>query len=114
MLTKETISKYEKNPTLKEAVDSDTPMKEWLVNYVGEHFASEKGHFEESTGQEFEWDGSVTVEMVAELMIREFPDFMFAIAEENFMRGYRQALSDVEYTEDLERHLTGADNGPQG
>ena len=65
-------------------------------------------------GQEFKWDGSVTVEMVAELMIREFPDFMLAIAEENFMRGYRQALSDVEYTEDLERHITGAEDGPQG
>tara|TARA_R100001463_G_scaffold33612_2_gene74370 strand:+ start:236 stop:394 length:159 start_codon:yes stop_codon:yes gene_type:complete len=52
--------------------------------------------------------------MVAELMIREFPDFILAVAEENFMRGYRQALSDVEYTEDLERHLTGADNGSQG
>jgi|TARA_A100001515_G_scaffold64506_1_gene51139 hypothetical protein len=114
MLTKETLSKYERNPTLKVPVDTDTPMKEWLVNYVGEHFAAEKERFEEAMGQEFKWDGSVTVEMVAELMIREFPDFMLAIAEENFMRGYRQALSDVEYTEDLERHITGAEDGPQG
>ena len=82
MLTKETLSKYERNPTLKVPVDTDTPMKEWLVNYVGEHFAAEKERFEEAMGQEFKWDGSVTVEMVAELMIREFPDFMLAIAEE--------------------------------
>lgn len=114
MLTKETLSKHETNPTLKAPVVPNTEMKEWLVNYVGEHFAAEKERFEEAMGQEFKWDGSVTVEMVAELMIREFPEFMLAVAEENFMRGYRQALSDVEYTEDLERHFVGAEDGQQG
>ena len=88
-------------------------MKEWLVNYVRRTFAAERNALRKRWDK-FKWDGSVTVEMVAELMIREFPDFMLAIAEENFMRGYRQALSDVEYTEDLERHITGAEDGPQG
>ena len=51
-----------------------------LVDYVGEKQKS---------------DGDVTVEMIVETLSEEFPEFMLAIAEENWIRGYEQALTDV-------------------
>ena len=67
---------------LKEAVDSNTAMKTWLVNYVGEKHDPQ--------------DDQVTVEMIVETMEKEFPEFLMAVAEENWVRGYHQALHDVE------------------
>jgi hypothetical protein len=69
------------NPTLKEVVQKENPMKEWLVNYVGESLQPK--------------DGNVTVMMIVEQMLKEFPEFLMAIAEENFIRGYDQAIQDV-------------------
>tara|TARA_Y100000034_G_C6776871_1_gene346929 strand:+ start:295 stop:582 length:288 start_codon:yes stop_codon:yes gene_type:complete len=69
------------NPTLTEAVDTTTPMKEWLVEYVGTQHNPD--------------NEDVTVEMILETMATEFPEFLIAIAEENWIRGYHQALSDV-------------------
>jgi hypothetical protein len=40
--------------------------------------------------------GDVTVEMIVETMATEFPEFLMAVAEENWIRGYHQALDDVE------------------
>lgn len=73
------------NPTLKETVQSDTDLKTWLVNYVGEKLNPS--------------DGNVTVEMIVEVMAKEFPDFLLVIAEENFIRGYEQAALDFEAKE---------------
>lgn len=70
------------NPTLKEVVQKDTEMKRWLVNYVGEKLNPS--------------DGNITVEMIVEVMAKEFPDFVMALAEENFIRGYEQAATDFE------------------
>ena len=70
------------NPTLKEVVQKETEIKTWLVNYVGNKIDPE--------------DGNVTVEMLVEQISEEFPEFVMALAEENFMRGYEQALTDVE------------------
>jgi hypothetical protein len=50
-------------------------------------------------GQDIEWDGDVTVEIIIEYMASQFPELVLAIAEENFIRGYRQALLDVEASE---------------
>ena len=72
----------EQNPTLKEVVTPETEVKTWLVNYVGNKVNPE--------------GGDVTVEMVVDEMAREFPEFVMAVAEENFVRGYEQALSDIE------------------
>jgi len=72
----------EKNPTQDEVVNSDSPLKEWLVNYTGELHEPE--------------DGNVTVDMIVGTIANEFPEFLFVVAEENFMRGYQQALTDVE------------------
>ena len=70
------------NPTLKEEVQPDSELKTWLINYVGDKTEPE--------------NGQITVENIVEVMAKEFPDFLMAIAEENWIRGYHQALIDVE------------------
>ena len=70
------------NPTLKDEVEPTTPIKEWLVNYVGDNHSPN--------------DGNVTVEMIVETLAKEFPEFVLAVAEENWIRGYHQALEDVD------------------
>jgi len=69
-------------PGLKETVNTDTAIKSWLVDYVGNHHDPE--------------NEEVTVEMIVETMATEFPEFLMAVAEENWIRGYHQALEDVE------------------
>jgi hypothetical protein len=69
-------------PGLKERVNTDTIMKNWLVDYVGNQHDPE--------------NEEVTVEMIVETMATEFPEFLMAVAEENWIRGYHQALEDVE------------------
>jgi len=69
-------------PTLGETVESDTELKTWLVNYVGEQHDPE--------------NGEVTVGMIVETIASEFPEFLLAVAEENWIRGYHQALDDTE------------------
>jgi len=71
------------NETIKTEVKPESPMKVWLLNYVGEQFKPE--------------DGGITVEMIVDAMAKEFPEFVLAIAEENFIRGYQQALYDVDF-----------------
>ncbi len=68
---------------LDNVVETETPMKEWLVQYVGEKFNPESRE--------------VTVQMIVNAMADEFPDFVIAVAQENFIRGYQQALHDVDY-----------------
>jgi len=87
---------YLENKALKEEVKKDTPIKEWLVNYVGTEFALELERINSEKPEEpLEWDGSITVEMIVEIVAKEFPEFLMAIAEENFLRGYTQAMTDV-------------------
>ena len=69
------------NPVLNEQVTPDGPLKTWLVEYVGNKKTPE--------------DNNVTVEMIIEIMSEEFPEFLMAFAEENWVRGYHQALEDV-------------------
>lgn len=71
------------NETLNQQVQAENPMKEWLVNYAGTKYTPE--------------DGGVTVSMIVHAMADEFPEFLLAVAEENFIRGYQQALYDVDY-----------------
>ena len=73
---------YNETETLKEVVDTATELKNWLVNYVGEKSDPE--------------NGEVTVAMIVETMAVEFPEFLMAVAEENWVRGYHQALNDVD------------------
>ena len=87
---------YLENKTLKEEVNKDTPIKEWLVNYVGTEFLSEMERINsEDPDSDLGWDGSVTVEMIIEMISKEFPEFLMAVAEENFIRGYTQSMADL-------------------
>ena len=70
------------NPVWDQVVENENELKKMLVNYVGEK-------------QTPEGDG-VTVEMIVDQLAEEFPEFVLAVAEENFFRGYQQALTDVE------------------
>ncbi len=73
------------NPVLAEVPIPDTELKRWLVEYVGNAYAPE--------------DGNVTVEMIVETVAKEFPEFLLLVAEENFFRGYEQALADLQEAE---------------
>lgn len=79
----------QENRTIGEAVENDSPMKEWLVEYVGSNHNPE--------------DEQVTVGMIVETMAKEFPEFILALAEENWIRGYQQALTDVTEGEKLHK-----------
>ena len=69
------------NPILNEQVEPESELKSWLVNYVGDKKSPE--------------DDNVTVEMIIDVVSKEFPEFVMAFAEENWIRGYHQALDDV-------------------
>jgi len=64
---------------------SDGPLKQMLVDYVGSVMQPE--------------NGEVTVEMIVQAMASEFPDFLLVIAKENWIRGYQQAMLDIENIE---------------
>ena len=59
--------------------DGESELKDYIIEYVGSKFDEEE----------------VTVQMIAETLASEFPDFLFAVAEENFIRGYQQGLEDI-------------------
>ena len=88
---------YNETEMLKETVETDTEMKDWLVNYVGERHDPDSGE--------------VTVEMIVETMATEFPEFLMAVAEENWIRGYHQALNDVDAGEKIIEQEAPAHDG---
>ena len=71
------------NPDLQAPVDDTTGLKQLVVNYIGNRLLAEE---------------EVTVDMAVQVFAAEFPEFLMAIAEENFLRGYQQALDDIEMT----------------
>ena len=75
-------TKEQNNKTLEEVDGKDTELKNWLVEYVGNKTEPE--------------DGNVTVDMIVNTVATEFPEFLLAVAEENWIRGYEQALTDVD------------------
>ena len=77
------------NPDLLRPVEKSNELKEWLVDYVGNKVNPE--------------NGEVNVEMIIKTVADEFPEFLLAIAEENFIRGYQQGLNDVDEGEKLMR-----------
>lgn len=66
-------------------VDNDTPLKQMLLEYVGNKYAtpSDEGEFE------------VTVQMIVDTLAHEFPEFVMIMAEENWVRGYQQGIDDA-------------------
>jgi hypothetical protein len=81
------VTNPEQNPGLEEIVEPENDLKNMLVEYVGEKLNPE--------------DNQVTVEMIMHALADEFPEFLLAVAEENWVRGYHQALSDVEEGEKI-------------
>ena len=69
------------NPDLFKIVTGDNGLKSMLVGYVGEKLQPE--------------NDEVTVEMVIGTLAEEFPELLLIVAEENFVRGYQQAASDI-------------------
>ena len=68
------------NPMLAMPVNPDSELKSYLVEYVGSKLDKEE----------------VTVHMIVETLAVEFPEFVFAFAEENFLRGYQLGLDDAD------------------
>ena len=66
-------------------VAAENPLKEILLEYVGKKYATEEdeGEFE------------VTVQMIVDTLAHEFPEFVMIMAEENWVRGYKQGLDDA-------------------
>ena len=66
-------------------VAAENPLKQMLLEYVGNKFATEEdeGEFE------------VTVQMIVEALAHEFPEFVMIMAEENWVRGYQQGIDDA-------------------
>ena len=78
----ETISEKQatRNTTLEQLIGKESEVKTMLVDYVGQTLDSEQ----------------VTVQMIIEVLSEQFPEFVLAVAEENWVRGYHQALEDVD------------------
>ena len=71
------------NPNLTKKINkNESKLKELIVQFVGE-----------ATNPK---DDEVTVEHIVEVFSEQFPEFLLAVAEENFIRGYSQALVDKE------------------
>ena len=68
--------------TLNEKVEKNNDLKTFVVEHVGTKLNPE--------------NEEVTLEMVVEVMAEEFPELMLCVAEENWVRGYQQALVDVD------------------
>ena len=76
------MSKENENPDLFKVITGQNELKKLLVNYVGELLQPE--------------NDEVTVEMILGTLAEEFPEVMLVVAEENFIRGYQQAMNDVD------------------
>ena len=70
------------NEDLENEVQTDSELKELIVNYVGTKKSPE--------------NDEVTLQLVLDTFSEEFPEFVLPLAEENFIRGYNQALFDVD------------------
>ena len=69
------------NPELEKTIETTSGLKQLIVNYIGDRLSATE---------------EVTVDMAVQVFSAEFPEFLMAIAEENFLRGYQQALDDLE------------------
>ena len=77
-----TEEQLEQNPALEAVVyanNEETELKKLLVDYTGNKLDEE----------------NVTVNMIAEVLAADFPEFTYAFAEENFIRGYKVGIEDA-------------------
>jgi len=88
MFTKEELE----SGALKQVVardENDNYLKKIIVDYTGEQLNPESG--------------DVTTEMVIGVLAENFPEIVLSIAEENFVRGYEQGLTDSEHFLSVEK-----------
>ena len=70
------------NEDLTKEVQTNSELKDLIVNYVGTKRNPE--------------NDEVTLQLVLDTFSDEFPEFVLPLAEENFIRGYNQALFDID------------------
>jgi len=75
-----TEEQLHQNEMLSLIVEENSELKKLLVDFTGTKLDKE----------------DVTVQMIAEVLAVEFPEFMYPMAEENFLLGYQQGLKDAE------------------
>ncbi len=73
----------------KEVVNKDSELKEIFIDFVGRRLQPD--------------NGEVTIEMCVDALAEEFPEFLLLVAQENFIRGYRQCLADMEKAADEQK-----------
>jgi len=66
--------------------DNITPLKSLIVQYVGDKLSPD--------------NDDVTVQMIVDVLADEFPEIVFSLAEENWVRGYEQGLEDIKALEE--------------
>jgi len=76
------MSEAQEKDLVNQVVEMDNTLKSMLVEYVGNKLKPE--------------NDTVTVGHIVEVLAEEFPDFLLLVAQENFIRGYEQAFSDIE------------------
>mgnify|MGYP001168207430 CR=1 FL=1 len=81
VITEEEFLEHE----LTKKVEADSELKTIVLNYIGNKHQPE--------------NDEITLEMIIETFAQEFPEFLLPIAEENFIRGYQQALTDIDQGE---------------
>jgi len=75
-------SDFHSQPLLAVANKSgESELKDFLIEFTGTRLNPE--------------NEEVKVHMIAEVLAAEFPEFTFAFAEENFLRGYKLGLEDA-------------------
>tara|TARA_R100001163_G_scaffold65664_2_gene63833 strand:+ start:771 stop:1088 length:318 start_codon:yes stop_codon:yes gene_type:complete len=61
--------------------NNESELRDYIINYTGTKLDPK--------------DGKVDINMIAEILADEFPEFTYAFAEENFVRGYELGLDDA-------------------
>ena len=80
MTKKNEAAPVDENPLLAlPSKEKYSDLKNFLIEYAGTKLEEE----------------NVTVNMIAEVLAADFPEFTFAFAEENFIRGYEVGLNDA-------------------
>lgn len=73
----------------QQVIQKDNELKALFIDYIGNKLQPK--------------NGEVTVEMCVQVLAEEFPDFLLLVAQENFIRGYRQCLIDLESEENEQK-----------
>lgn len=72
-----------KNPDLlKEVIPTESELKDIIVSYVGATILPDTDE--------------ITVEDIINVFADQFPEFLLALAEENWINGYTQAMTDTQ------------------